>query len=432
MSSRIRLPPLVRDQTDGPHLQFSPICARKRSNRQLTIPLNPINSNMLDMDAEVFLTGVMPGLYGQCMSLLTKLRKLLGGDWVLGGDRGQPGVKNAFEAEAEVERLSPWREKDWIGAVVAAGPIALREKVSKLLDDTPFIPRVPNTYFESLHHMLGAPTEKNMAHPRKLYRQMVATNRLLRIAKSLFRRQRGLPMGFEAITYARPTILKNYTGDVDEAFQSLPPRNTYGSDDPAIEKGPGVIIPPCTNHEQCPIFVSGPTDGPNANTTAASHSAVRAPAIRRDSRRIHPKTTSTASTHKSHSVVASKSTHSVTTLQLQSSPPTHHLSLIKCRGHVIHDVCTLPDSIKRWVTPKSSRKPEFRDVRKSGWGDLWALRAKSRTRRNIKIGDGNKKVKSKLIAIMDPHGDGARAIIRGKTTAFLKARRKEATKVARL
>ncbi|KAG0638659.1 hypothetical protein HOY80DRAFT_1137409 [Tuber brumale] len=207
-------------------------------------------------------------------------------------------------------------------------------------------------------------------------------------------------MGFEAITYARPTIFKNYIKDVDEAFQSVPPRNTCGSDDPAIEKGPGVIIAPCTNCEQCPIFVSGPTDGPQRKYYCRF-------------------------TH-------SKSIHNVTTLQLQSSPPTHHLPLIKCRGHVILDVCTLPDSTKRWVTHKSSGKPEFRDVRKSGWGDLWALRAKSRTRQNLKIGDGNKKVKSKLIAIMDPHGDGARAIIRGKTTAFLKARWKEATKVARL
>lgn len=57
---------------------------------------------------------------------------------------------------------------------------------------------------------------------------------------------------------------------------------------------------------------------------------------------------------------------------------------------------------------------------------------KSSTRWNIKIGNGNKKVKSKLITIMDPHGDRVRAIIKDKTTTFLKAWRKELTKVARL
>lgn len=88
----------------GPHLQFSPIYVRKQSNYQLTIPLSPINSNMSDMNVEVVLTGVMPGLHGQYLSLLTELRKSLGGHWMLGGDRGQLGVKNVLEAQEEVRR----------------------------------------------------------------------------------------------------------------------------------------------------------------------------------------------------------------------------------------------------------------------------------------------------------------------------------------
>ncbi|KAG0127183.1 hypothetical protein HOY82DRAFT_625562 [Tuber indicum] len=52
----------------------------------------------------------------------------------------------------------------------------------------------------------------------------------------------------------------------------------------------------------------------------------------------------------------------------------------------------------------------------------------------MKIGDG-KKLKSKLVAIMDPYGDGVRAIVKNKTCAFLKARKRrmnEAKKVTRL
>ncbi|KAG0130298.1 hypothetical protein HOY82DRAFT_562569, partial [Tuber indicum] len=99
-SSQIGLPQWVRDRTEsviadvatlhlvesahktlsGPQLLLSPIYARKRSKHQLTIPLNPVNSHMSDMDANVFLTAVMPGLYAQCLSSLTELRKRLGGD----------------------------------------------------------------------------------------------------------------------------------------------------------------------------------------------------------------------------------------------------------------------------------------------------------------------------------------------------------------
>ena len=88
----------------GPHLQFSPIYVRKQSNYRLTIPFSPINSNMSDMNAEVFLTRVMPGLHGQYLSLLTELRKSLCGNWMLGGGWGQPGVKNVLEAQEEVRR----------------------------------------------------------------------------------------------------------------------------------------------------------------------------------------------------------------------------------------------------------------------------------------------------------------------------------------
>ncbi|KAG0642774.1 hypothetical protein HOY80DRAFT_1102337 [Tuber brumale] len=72
----------------------------------------------------------------------------------------------------------------------------------------------------------------------------------------------------------------------------------------------------------------------------------------------------------------------------------------------------------------------FRDLRKSRSGALRALGAKSHTRRNTKIGDGNKRVKSKLVTIMDPHGDWARATFKDKTTAFPKAQKKE-TQVAK-
>ncbi|KAG0634881.1 hypothetical protein HOY80DRAFT_1140351 [Tuber brumale] len=47
------------------------------------------------------------------------------------------------------------------------------------------------------------------------------------------------------------------------------------------------------------------------------------------------------------------------------------------------------------VVPQSLGKLEYRDARKSGWGDLWALGVKACTTRNIKIGGGSRKTMSK-------------------------------------
>ncbi|KAG0634879.1 hypothetical protein HOY80DRAFT_1058588 [Tuber brumale] len=65
-------------------------------------------------------------------------------------------------------------------------------------------------------------------------------------------------------------------------------------------------------------------------------------------------------------------------------------------------------------------------TRNSEWGDLWALGAKARTSRNIKI-YGGRRTMSKLVAIKDAHGDGVRAIVKDKAITFL-----EAKKAARL
>ncbi|KAG0636741.1 hypothetical protein HOY80DRAFT_1053618 [Tuber brumale] len=79
------------------------------------------------------------------------------------------------------------------------------------------------------------------------------------------------------------------------------------------------------------------------------------------------------------------------------------------------------------VGPNSLGKLEYRDARKNGWGDLWALGAKARTSRNLKFYGRSKKTMSKFVAVEGPHGDGVEAIVKDKTTIFL-----EAKKAARL
>ena len=59
---------------------------------------------------------------------------------------------------------------------------------------------------------------------------------------------------------------------------------------------------------------------------------------------------------------------------------------LKRKGHVIFDVCTPAGRLERWTVPRSFSKQAFRDARKSQWGDLWALGAKTRVGRRIRLG----------------------------------------------
>ncbi|KAG0642770.1 hypothetical protein HOY80DRAFT_1102329 [Tuber brumale] len=151
--------------------------------------------------------------------------------------------------------------------------------------------------------------EKDKVQPRKLYDLIIATSRILLIGKSFFRRQTidqlrshlsldgrvlsiiviGMPMGFEAVAYARSTILEDCIQDVGKAFQSLLTKNAGGFAKTPIEKEPGATIAPCTNRGQCPCSPLALQTAPTAKTTAASRSVLSAPAICRDSWMSHPK-----------------------------------------------------------------------------------------------------------------------------------------------
>jgi ribosomal protein RSM22 (predicted rRNA methylase) len=66
--------------------------------------------------------------------------------------------------------------------------------------------------------------------------------------------------------------------------------------------------------------------------------------------------------------------------------PRSILPPLKRRGHVTLDVCTPSGKLERWTVPKSFSKVAYRDARKSKWGDLWALGAKTRTPRSPRLG----------------------------------------------
>jgi ribosomal protein RSM22 (predicted rRNA methylase) len=61
---------------------------------------------------------------------------------------------------------------------------------------------------------------------------------------------------------------------------------------------------------------------------------------------------------------------------------------LKRTGHVTFDMCTPAGTIERWTVPKSFSRQAYRDARKAQWGDLWALGAKTRVVRPIRLGKG--------------------------------------------
>jgi len=68
------------------------------------------------------------------------------------------------------------------------------------------------------------------------------------------------------------------------------------------------------------------------------------------------------------------------------SLPRAILSPLKRRGHVTLDLCTPEGKLERWTVPKSFSAQAYRDARKSKWGDLWALGAKTRIERGVRLG----------------------------------------------
>lgn len=58
---------------------------------------------------------------------------------------------------------------------------------------------------------------------------------------------------------------------------------------------------------------------------------------------------------------------------------------LKRQKHIILDVCTPNAKIERWTVPKSFGRHEYHDARKTRWGDIWCLGAKTKKPRNMKV-----------------------------------------------
>lgn len=436
-----------------PHSAATP--AARQGHEQKPMPLDPSLGDMGNIEADAYMAAVQPGTYASVMATLVEVRKRLGSGWLehilktkKGGmvlDAGSAGV--GILAWHELLKAEWARMHEKFGAssygniplgkaTVLTGANTLRHRASQLLDNTTFIPRLPDTVTEE--------EESNVEQPRKLYDLIIAPHTLWPLKHEYLRKQqvqkywsllnpkggvlvlveKGLPRGFEVIAGAREVLLERHIASpgsttvevpVDEQA-SKPEENTR-----FFEKETGMIIAPCTNHSTCPMYKSPGISMGRKDFCFFSQRYIRPPYLQRilnatdrnhediqysylavqrgrdhriskwapGGKEVVQNEATTDEAFAGHEWKAGSGSEpelvtakDVNTLTL----PRLVLPALKRRGHIILDVCTPSGTLERWTVPRSFSKQAFRDARKARWGDLWALGAKTRIPRNVRLG----------------------------------------------
>jgi len=434
----------------GPGLPDSPATpVRGRSLEQRPIPLNASQHRMSDMDGDVHIATVMPSTYAAITSTLVEVRKRLGATW-LHDLMAKPDGARVLDAGAGGAGVLAWRDilsAEWevlhdgsrkpppvpFGrATVLTGSDALRHRASRLLDNTTFLPRLPDYV-----HVSDADSAQ-----RKKFDVIIAPHTLWGIKEEYLRKQhvqnlwsmldpaggvlvlleKGVPRGFEVVASARKMLLKwhiaspgaeEYETDID-----APAQVTTGR---FARKEKGMIVAPCTNHVGCPMFKSGGVSKGRKDYCYFTQRFIRPPYLQHilgAKERNHDDVQfSYLAVMRGEDLRAQedgqegvKQGEEATDAAFEgfedvdagrelgkgkTGPVVDPLSLpralyqpMKRRGHVLLDVCTPSGTFERWTVPRSWSKQAYRDARKSKWGDLWALGAKTRVARNVRLGLG--------------------------------------------
>ncbi|MCJ1294543.1 37S ribosomal protein S22 [Xylographa carneopallida] len=445
----------------GPGLPDSTATPSSKGHlQQKPVALEASQSKMSDMEADVYMAAIMPGAYAAVMSTLIETRKRLGSPWLEsmlkkpGGPRildtgaGGAGIVAWREVvRAEWERMHPdglleGSEPPFGKATVITGSTELRRRASRLLDNTTFLPRLPD--YVPARDLL--PNTQGEAPKRKQYDVIVAPHTLWTLKEDYMRKsqvqnlwallnphggvliiiEKGVPRGFELVAGAREVLLKNQISSpgMEQVENEL--HNT--SEARFAKKETGMIIAPCTNHGQCPMYTvpgrsKGRKDhchfsqrfirpsylqhilgarGSNHEDIAFSYVAVQRGVDQRHSESVRQGDSATLTAFagygdpdSSRDVWSSQSPKAESEIRQPHmlTLPRTIMPPLKRKGHVTLDVCTPSGQLERWTVPKSFSKQAYRDARKSKWGDLWALGAKTRVLRQARVGhpkDGSK------------------------------------------
>lgn len=435
---------------------------------QLPIPLRASQRHMTEMEGNAFIAVLYPGIYASALTILSEIRKRLGTSWIRrliskeggphvldvgGGGAGILAWRDVIRAEWSL--MTPDHPKTTpipMGkSTVVTGSDALQMRASAILDNTSFLPRLPD-----YAHVRDKPTLDDEREPlkRKQYDVIIAPYNLLGIEEDFLRKEhvenlwsllrpdggililfeKGRQKGFEAVAGAREMILNRYISTPGSAEYA----NSTESPDVSryIAKETGMIVAPCTNHGQCPMYrIPGPTKGRrdychfqqryyrpdflqrikgatdrNHEDVEFSYIAVQRGVDLREKDGIvqGQKSTDTAFAGYEHTHAHASEGNKAAVANEEStdnSPKFHTLSLprivyppLKRKGHVTMDVCTPAGEIERWTVPRSYSRQAYKDARKSRWGDLWAMGAKTRIPRNLKIGSKDGEGKKERLA----------------------------------
>jgi ribosomal protein RSM22 (predicted rRNA methylase) len=439
---------------------------------QLPIPLEASQRHMSQMEGNVYMAALYPGMYASALSVLVEVRKRLGTDWIrrLMAQEGGPHV---LDAGAGGAGILAWRDvlrAEWetmvpdhpetdpvpVGrSTVVTASEALRNRASVMLDNTTFLPRLPDYV-----HIREKPTldDERPPPPRKQYDVIIAPHTLLGLEEEYMRKEhvdnlwtllnpnggvlilleKGHQKGFEAIAGAREMLLKRYISSPGSTqYEEL---TESSNENKHIDKEEGMIIAPCTNHAKCPMYaVAGHAKGRrdfchfeqryirpaflqrilgakdrNHEDVKFSYIAVqRGVDLRKEMTIVQgPEAAEAAFSgyehlHDMESEDAQVSDDAVTSepSAAQNGQDFHTLSLpravytpMKRRGHVIFDFCTPAGKIERWTVPRSYSKQAYKDARKARWGDLWALGAKTRVPRSLRLGEKHGEGKKERLA----------------------------------
>lgn len=442
---------------------------------QRGLGIEAAHHRMSEIDADAFMGTAMPGIYATAMSTLVEVRKRLGPEWVRGllnrrdgedvgprvldtgaGGAGLMAWNSLVQAEwdmmreqdVDLDALPPGRK------TVIVGSNTLRHRISRFLQNTQFLPRLPSySHIENADKQLDAP---EVQQKRKVYDVIIASHVLLPIEREYKRRdmldnlwsllspdggvlivlEKGHPRGFEAVAEVRQRVLDEFilAPTAEPRIQSTEPEDL-----PRVRE-PGMIIAPCTNHVKCPMYQTpglslgrkdfchfrqrftrpqflqrvlgeGSKDFEDIHFSFISvrrgiplptpASATAAPGVTGEA--------SSSATPQTNSTVISpipilqgeaatdaalrgyESTAATATVRPHPlSLPRNILPPLKRKGHVTLDLCTPSGTIERWTVPKSFSKQAYHDARKARWGDLWALGAKTSVRRKVRLGRGYK------------------------------------------
>ncbi|OQO00655.1 hypothetical protein B0A48_13145 [Cryoendolithus antarcticus] len=432
-----------------------------KTMQQKPVALDVSQGRMTDMEGDAFMAVLMPAMYATITNVLAETRKRLGTAWaeslVRKAEAGELRILDAGGAGAGVLAVRELLRAEWermheddisadagtavaeadgklggsglsapLGnAVVLTGSDALRHRSSKLLDNTTFVPRLPDYGHTETAKQTGKFDFVIAPHTlwpiREDYVRRTHVDNLWSLVNAdsgvLIMLEKGVPRGFEAIASARQHLLNAHIASPGDEARSAniqePEIEWEGS---AQAKEAGMIIAPCTNHTACPMY-SGANKGTVKGRKDICHFEqryIRPPFLQKivnardknfedvkfsylavlrgqDLRLPQPETPNVfadqpvalqgpealelaATGYELHNRETDAGVSSLS-LPRQILPP------LKRHGHVTMDLCTPLGTLERWVVPKSFSRQAYRDARKTQWGDLWALGAKTRVER---------------------------------------------------